>query len=77
MTSSAEDSDPYTDPQTSVLRNKLGIDSPGILAEVEADLTAARTVWLTENPVPGTYDLPHLRAFHRLLSKTSTSGREN
>lgn len=59
--------DPYTDPETGVLRNKLGIADPATLAEVEADLTVTRAVWLADHPVPGSYDLTHLRAFHRLL----------
>lgn len=67
MTAAGEESDPYTDPQTGVLWNKLGIADAAMLAEVEADLTFARTIWLADHPVPGSYDLPHLQAFHRLL----------
>jgi fido (protein-threonine AMPylation protein) len=42
---------PYTNPRTGALWNKLGIEDPVALAEIEADLTFARTVWLTEHPV--------------------------
>jgi cell filamentation protein len=57
--------DPYTDPATGVLRNKLGVSDPAVLAAAEADITAARLARLSERPIPGSYDLPHLLAFHR------------
>ncbi|WP_457034399.1 Fic/DOC family protein [Kitasatospora sp. P5_F3] len=57
--------DPYADPASGVLRNRLGIiDSQG-LAAAEADITAARLTRLAEKPIPGRYDLAHLQAFHR------------
>jgi cell filamentation protein len=62
-----EVSDPYLDPQTGVLRNKLGITDPEALAAVEADLTFARGIWLNDHPPPGSFDLDHLRLIHRLL----------
>ncbi len=58
-------SDPYTDPATGVLRNKLGITDPAVLAAAEADITTARIARLAERPLPGSYDLAHLMAFHR------------
>jgi cell filamentation protein len=58
-------SDPYTDPATGVLRNSLGITDPDVLAAAEADITAARIARLAERPIPGSYDLAHLLAFHR------------
>jgi cell filamentation protein len=67
MTASAEVHDPYIDPQTGVLWNRLGIADPATLAEVEADLTTARAIWLADHPIPGSYDLAHLRTFHHLL----------
>ncbi|MEY9846098.1 cell filamentation protein [Streptacidiphilus sp. BW17] len=57
--------DPYADPDSGVLRNKLGITDPQALAAAEADITAARLTRLAENPIPGAYDLAHLQAFHR------------
>ncbi|MFF3892758.1 Fic/DOC family protein [Streptomyces sp. NPDC001812] len=55
--------DPYAMPN-GVLRNKLGITDPRLLAAAEADITRARLVMLTERPLPGAYDLGHLQAFH-------------
>lgn len=57
--------DPYTDPKTGVLRNKLGITTPAELAAAEADITAARLLRLAEKPLPGKYDLAHLQKFHK------------
>ncbi|MEV7601630.1 Fic family protein [Kitasatospora sp. NPDC089797] len=57
--------DPYLDPDSGVLRNKLGITDPQALAAAEADITAARLTRLAERPLPGAYDLAHLQAFHR------------
>lgn len=56
--------DPYTDPATGVLRNRLGITDPAVLAAAEADITAARIARLAQRPIPGNYDLSHLLAFH-------------
>lgn len=58
-------SDPYVDPETGVLRNRLGIASADALREVEADLTAAVLADLAVRMLPGAYDLEHLCAFHR------------
>lgn len=55
--------DPYVLPG-GVLRNKLGITDQRELAAAEADITRARLVMLAERPIPGEYDLDHLRAFH-------------
>lgn len=57
--------DPYADPDSGVLRNLLGLSDPQALATAEADITAARLTRLAVRPLPGTYDLAHLRAFHR------------
>ncbi len=57
--------DPYLDLETGVLRNLLGIGDPKALQRVEADFTAVRIAQLIRNPIPGAYDLAHLRAFHR------------
>lgn len=57
--------DPYTDPDTGVLRNRLGISDPQLLRQVEADLSFAALMDLDIRPVPGACDLPHLQAFHR------------
>jgi cell filamentation protein len=57
--------DPYVDPRTGVLRNRLGITDPRQLAIVEADVTMAALADLGTRSLPGAYDLDHLCAFHR------------
>ncbi len=59
--------DPYLDPSSGVLRNRLGITDPDELAAVEAALTASRLVDLERRRLPGGYDLAHLQAFHRYI----------
>jgi cell filamentation protein len=67
MTGYGHAEDPYTDPQTGVLRNLLGITDQETLAWAETDLTDAKLTWLADNPIPGAYDLRHLQAFHRVV----------
>jgi len=59
--------DPYLDLQSGVLRNLLGITDAAELRAVEATLTASRIYDVIRHPIPGDYDLPHLRAFHRQI----------
>jgi cell filamentation protein, protein adenylyltransferase len=59
--------DPYLDLQSGVLRNRLGITDAGELARVEAELTSYRLIELSLDPLPGSYDLAHLQAFHRYI----------
>lgn len=59
--------DPYIDPQTGVLRNRLGITDADELTRVESDLTVVQLVDLERRHLPGRYDLPHLQEFHRFL----------
>jgi len=59
--------DPYLDPNSGVLRNRLGITRTEELAAVEAALTASRLIDLERRRLPGVYDLPHLQAFHRYI----------
>jgi cell filamentation protein len=68
-TGKTHDQDPYLDSESGVLHNRLGIRDASTLVQVEADITLAAAVLLTENPLPGVYDLEHLRAFHRALFK--------
>ncbi len=56
--------DPYCYRGTGTLRNKLGERDPAALAAVEANVTALRIARLTQQWIPGGYDLDHLRAFH-------------
>jgi cell filamentation protein len=61
--------DPYADPVTGVLYNRLGIDDAARLDEAEAGITRAALVRLQNRTLPGRYDLDHLRAFHRAVFK--------
>lgn len=57
--------DPYVDPGSGVLRNRLGITDQQRLEHVEAGLSFAALADLGVRTLPGNYDLAHLRAFHR------------
>jgi len=57
--------DPYLDPTTGILRNKLGITDAAELAQAEADITGARLTRLAERPITGGFDLAHLQALHK------------
>jgi cell filamentation protein len=59
--------DPYTDPVTGVLRNKLGLSTAAELEAAEREITHAALILLREAPVGATYDLPHLCAVHRRI----------
>jgi cell filamentation protein len=59
--------DPYTDPVTGVLRNKLGLDAPEELTAAEREITHAALILIRESPVRATYDLPHLCAIHQRI----------
>jgi len=62
--------DPYTDPNTGFLRNKLGITDSDELDRAEAFWTAAQMARLHRHGgthIEGSYDLAHLQAFHRFL----------
>lgn len=65
--SSGSGADPYLDPASGVLHNRLGITEADELAAVEAALTASRLVDLERRRLPGVYDLAHLREFHRYI----------
>lgn len=59
------DEDPYLDPVSGVLRNKLGLTDPDECDYAETRLSTMRVEQLALAPLPGLYDLAHLRAFHR------------
>jgi len=61
------DTDPYIDPATGILRNSLGVTDVNELDKAEADITAGLIASLVEHPVPGNFDLMHLRDIHREL----------
>jgi cell filamentation protein len=49
------------------LRNNLDVRDAEELKRVEADLTNWNGLRLAVEPIPGNFDLPHLRAIHRFL----------
>jgi cell filamentation protein, protein adenylyltransferase len=57
--------DPYVDPATGVLRNKLGLSATDELETAEREITHAALIFLKESPVQPSYDLRHLCAIHR------------
>jgi cell filamentation protein len=59
--------DPYADPATGVLRNKLGLANSAELAAAEREITHAALILLRESSVRPSYDLPHLREIHRRI----------
>ena len=59
--------DPYSDPVTGVLYNKLGLISAAGLETAEREITHAALILLDSSPVSPSYDLPHLREIHRRI----------
>jgi cell filamentation protein len=59
--------DPYTDPVTGVLRNKLRLDTAEELADAEREITHVALILLSESPVRPTCDLRHLCAIHKRI----------
>ncbi len=58
--------DSYTD-HNGVLKNKLGLKDAPRLQAAEAHFSIGRQVELEQNPIPGQYDLEHLRKIHHYL----------
>jgi cell filamentation protein len=61
------DSDPYLDPETGILINRLGISDESTLEQIEAALVATRSYELSQTPLKGRFDLAHLQAIHKHL----------
>ena len=59
------DSDPYLDPETGILINRLGISDESTLEQIEAALVATRSYELSQTPLKGRFDLAHLQAIHK------------
>ena len=59
--------DPYADPVTGVLRNKLGLSTAAELEAAEREITHAALILLRETPVRPAYDLAHLCGVHRRI----------
>ncbi|QQG66064.1 Fic/DOC family protein [Desulfobulbus oligotrophicus] len=62
-----EGKDHYLDPETGVLKNKLGLTDEEELKEAEASLAAWRSFQLANSPIKGRFDLDHLKAIHKHL----------
>lgn len=56
--------DTYCYDNSSVLKNKLGLQDQDKLDAFEADITALRIVEFDNNPVEGQFDLEHLKRIH-------------
>jgi len=61
------DSDPYLDPATGVLINRLGIADEATLEQTEAAFVATRSYELLQTPLKGHFDLAHRQAIHSYL----------
>lgn len=57
--------DPYIDEKTRVLKNKLGIDSQGVLEQFESDIVPARIIALRKNgfELNSVYDIKKIHEF--------------
>jgi cell filamentation protein len=64
---STEFVDPYLDPETGLLRNKVGARAQDALDAAEAAMVFTRQTQLIDQPVKPTGDLDELRAVHRHL----------
>lgn len=59
--------DPYVYPGTAVLRNLAGLKDTEALADHEAQTSTLRLAQLAGLTLSGSYELPHLQAFHRFI----------
>lgn len=61
----SEAGDPYTYPGSNVLKNKRGIRDAATLEKFEYAKSTARLVEAYLHPVPGKFDLDHIKAIHK------------
>jgi cell filamentation protein len=59
--------DPYSDPVTGVLYNKLGLGTAAELEAAEREITHAALILLDESPVSPTCDLPQVQEIHKRI----------
>jgi cell filamentation protein len=59
--------DPYSDPVTGVLYNKLGLGTAAGLEAAEREITHAALILVDESPVSPSYDLAHLQEIHKRI----------
>jgi len=57
-----DSADAYTDPETGILKNKLGLTTEKSLERAEAEISALRSQELARSPIAGNFDLSHLKA---------------
>ncbi|UNE53890.1 Fic/DOC family protein [Bartonella machadoae] len=59
--------DPYTDPETGVMYNRLGIKDQATLRSVESSFAYIRSYELDSTPIKGKFDLNHMKEIHKKL----------
>ncbi len=59
--------DHYIDPETGVLKNKLGIDNEADLEKAEADIVSARLFALAHQKISGEMDFTVLKFLHKYM----------
>jgi cell filamentation protein len=59
--------DPYSDPVTGVLYNKLGLGTAAGLEAAEREITHAALILVDESPVSASYDLSQLQEIHKRI----------
>lgn len=59
--------DHYVDPETGVLKNKLGIRDEAELEKAEADIISARLFAMDRQPLAGEPDFAFLKALHKFM----------
>ncbi|MCZ9634620.1 MULTISPECIES: Fic/DOC family protein [unclassified Rhodococcus (in: high G+C Gram-positive bacteria)] len=59
--------DPYVDPETGVLINKLGHTDPQALLEDERAAAYQRILQLETQPIAGNFDFEHLKKIHQFI----------
>jgi cell filamentation protein len=67
MSSMTENSDPYLYPGTNVLKNLRGLTDPELLERFEARRTHQRIAELIDTPIPGGFDVAHLKTFQQYI----------
>jgi len=63
----SDSADIYIDPETGILKNKLGIINEKDLEKAEVAAAALRSKEIAHTPIAGKFDLPHLKAIHQKL----------
>ncbi|MBA9083409.1 fido (protein-threonine AMPylation protein) [Bartonella chomelii] len=67
--------DPYTDPETGVMYNLLGIKDQARLERVESAFAYIRSFELGRTSISGKFDLDHMKKSTKSCLVTSMNGR--